>query len=344
MCNRSPFRKWPFLVRNRAAMNVTGALAIVLGILSRSPAGEVREIPLRERLQPVARGTGLRMEGYFVWCGSVIKVGETYHMFASRWPVPTKIPEGYRTHSEIVRATAARPEGPYAFQGVVIAKRPGKWDGGMVHNPAIYQVGSKFVLFHNASKAGSRYRQIGVASAPAVTGPWTRSDRPLDLGVVSDANNPAAWFESDGSIKLIWRDKDLRVRISVADSFRGPYRVANDNVWPQGKVEDFFLCKNRGRYHLICEDAGASITGHTKWGAHLTSADGIHDWQPCSPAIAYDHEIRWADGLQLHAVRRERPWLLVEDGRATCLFTAVYDGQSTWNQPVPLRPAWMPQP
>ncbi len=162
--------------------------------------------------------------------------------------------------------------------------------------------------------------------------------------MASDANNPAAWFEPDGSVKLIWRDKDLRVYISTADSFRGPYRVANDNVWPEGKIEDFFLLKDRGRYYLICEDAGASITGHTKWGACLTSADGIHDWQPCSPATAYDHEIRWEDGSQLHAVRRERPWLLLEDGRATWLFTAVYDGQATWNQPMPLRPAWTLQP
>ena len=263
-----------------SATYTASVLAIVIGILTRAPAGQADEVSLRERLQPVAHGTGLRMDGYFVWCGSVIKVGETYHMFASRWPAETNFPDGYRTHSEIVRATAERPEGPYAFQEVVVGKRPGAWDGGMVHNPAIYHVGSTFVLFHNASEEGSRYRQIGVVTAPAVTGPWTRSDRPLDLGVASDANNPAAWFEPDGSVKLMWRDKDLRVYISVADSFRGPYRVANDNVWPKGKVEDFCLFKERGQYHLICEDGGASITGQTKWGGHLTSRDAIHEWQP----------------------------------------------------------------
>ena len=45
-----------------------------------------------------------------------------------------------------------------------------------------------------------------------------------------------------------------------------------------------------------------------------------------------------SDGGEFVATRRERPWLLIEDGRITHLFTAVYDGQRTWNQPVPLLP------
>ena len=303
------------------------------------------EMPLRDRLQPVAKESGLRIDGYFVWCGSVIKVGNTYHMFASRWPTATKFPEGYRTHSEIVRATATSPEGPYTFREVVIGKRaPGKWDSAMAHNPAIYQVGSTFALFYIGSDEGSRYRQIGVATATAVAGPWTRSDQPLDLGVKTDANNPAACFEPDGSIKLVWRDKDLHVYVSTARSFRGPYRVVNDHVWPQARVEDFFFFEHLGKYHLICEDNAGSITGHQRWGAHLCSDDGTNGWKKYTPQTVYDHQIHWTDGTALHAVRRERPWLLIEDGKATCLFTAVYDGLQTWNQPVPICPPWVLQP
>ena len=40
----------------------------------------------------------------------------------------------------------------------------------MAHNPAIYRVGDGFVLFYIGSDEGSRYRQIGIATAPAVTG------------------------------------------------------------------------------------------------------------------------------------------------------------------------------
>ena len=229
---------------------------ILSAVLSQAPqagvAGDV-EKPLRECLQPVARQSGLRIPGYFVWCGSAIKVGTTYHLFAARWPEATGFPEGYRAHSEIVRATADRAEGPYTFREVVIGARPaGRWDSGMAHNPAVYRVGGSFLLFYIGSDVGSRYRQIGVATAARITGPWARSERPLDLGVKSDANNPAACFERDGSLRLLWRDKDLHVCISTAPSFRGPYRLANDRVWPRARLEDFFFFKHRGRYHLIC--------------------------------------------------------------------------------------------
>ena len=239
----------------------------------------------------------------------MIKVGDTYQMFASRWPVATSFPEGYRKHSEIVRATASKPEGPYTFQEVIIGKRaPGKWDSAMAHNPVIYKTGSTFVLYYIGSDEGSGYRRIGYASAPAVTGPWTRSDQPLDLGVESDANNPAALFEPDGSVKLIWRNRDLQVFISTAPSFRGPYRVANDKVWPKSPLEDFFLFKAQGKYHMICEDAHSNITGHRTWGGHLVSDNGISDWKLYDSPTAYDHDIRWDDGTVFHAVRRERPW------------------------------------
>ncbi|MCC2685873.1 MAG: hypothetical protein K0R75_2772, partial [Paenibacillaceae bacterium] len=60
------------------------------------------------------------MEGYFVWCGSVIRAEDKkYHMFASRWPKSTGFPNGYRRNSEIVRAVSDTPEGPYQFQEVV---------------------------------------------------------------------------------------------------------------------------------------------------------------------------------------------------------------------------------
>jgi hypothetical protein len=44
----------------------------------------------KERLLPAPLDGGFKMDGYWVWCGSVIK-GEDgkYHMFASRWPSTT---------------------------------------------------------------------------------------------------------------------------------------------------------------------------------------------------------------------------------------------------------------
>src|SRR5437763_1291307 len=41
---------------------------------------------LKDSLRPAVKNGGFAMDGYFIWCSSVIKVGDTYHMFASRWP------------------------------------------------------------------------------------------------------------------------------------------------------------------------------------------------------------------------------------------------------------------
>ena len=141
----------------------------------------------------------------------------------------------------------------------------------------------------------------------------------------------------DQAVNICTRTKDLRVCISTATNYAGPYQLANTNLWPAARLEDFFFFKQGDRWHLLCEDNAGSITGHERWVAHLVSQDGIRDWQPLYAGADYDHTIRWSEGTEFHPVRRERPWLLFENGRDTHLFTGVFDGQHTWNQPVPIR-------
>ncbi len=46
------------------------------------PAG-----PFKDRLLSAPVGGGFAMDGYWIWCGSVVRgEDERYHMFASRWP------------------------------------------------------------------------------------------------------------------------------------------------------------------------------------------------------------------------------------------------------------------
>ena len=49
-------------------------------------------------------------------------------------------------------------------------------------------------MVYIGSDRGSSLRQIGVATAPRITGPWLRPDKPLALGIESDANNPSVAF------------------------------------------------------------------------------------------------------------------------------------------------------
>ncbi len=298
---------------------------------------------ISDRLTKVDIQSGFRMEGYFVWGGSVIKVGDTYHMFASRWPKMRDFPYDYFEYSEIVRATSKSLVGPYDFQEVVIGERDSSyWDSNMAHNPTIHKIGDKYVLFYIGSdfktmRPGSdKYflRRVGYAEATSIEGPWKRADNAL---IEEESNNPAI-IQNNDDIKLIFRDAELKVSLAKAKSYAGPYEVINRDVWTDARIEDFYLFYMNGKTHLLCEDNAGAITGHERWGAHLFSADGINNWKKYEDLVFYDHDIRYTDGSVLHCNRRERPQLFIENGNIVGLLTAVYDGENSWCQPVQLTP------
>ena len=311
---------------------------IVIIFLTIKNCKEIPEKSIMNRLQAVSVNSGFKMDNYWVWCGSVIKVDSTYHLFASRWPKGSEFPIDYFSSSEIVRATSKSVLGPYEFKEVVIGERDSSyWDSNMAHNPIIQKIGNEYVLFYIGSdfttiRPGSdRYlRRIGYAVSEKIEGPWHRSEKPV---IDQESNNPSILID-DNKIRLIFRDEKLRIFLAEADSISGSFKIVNDHVWPQSKLEDFYLYKTGNQYHLICEDGEGFITGHEKWGAQLYSDDGIRNWKINGDGIAYDHDIRFKDGSVLHCNRRERPQLVIENNKITCLITAVYDGKNSWCQPV----------
>lgn len=62
-----------------------------------------------DRLLPAPVGGGFAMDGWWVWCGSVV------HGEDGRWPMSHPMFQGYTVCSEIVRAVADTPVGPYTF-------------------------------------------------------------------------------------------------------------------------------------------------------------------------------------------------------------------------------------
>lgn len=155
---------------------------------------------LKDCLLPAPKNGGFAMEGYILWCSSVIKVGDTYHLFASRWPAEYGL-GGWTKYSECVRATSTNLLGPYMFQEVVLQKRTNNWDNSRVHNVKIVKAGDKFVLYHINSA-----NQTGYAVADSVTGPWTRLDKP-----VIKASNPAILVKPDLSVYVFCRLKTARM-------------------------------------------------------------------------------------------------------------------------------------
>jgi len=296
---------------------------------------------IRFDFEKVPKQSGFKMEGYWVWCGSMIKVKSTYHLFASRWKKNGDFPEGYRQNSEIVRATSNSPLGPFKFEEVVIGERDSMfWDSNMAHNPTIHKIGNEFVLFYigsdfatYAENSKSLLRRVGYATSKNIGGPWKRCEQPI---IQTESNNPAI-LPNGKKVKLLYRDANLKVFLAESENYKGPYTVVNDNVWPESRIEDFYMFKDKKQYHIVCEDNAGNISGHGRWGVHLCSKNGIDNWERYDPVVVYDHYITYTDNDVLHCFRRERPQLLIEKGCITGLITSVYDGNNTWSQSVKLK-------
>ena len=210
----------------------------------------------------------------------------------------------------------------------------------MAHNPTIHKIGDEYVLFYIGADFTSfradnrRLRRIGYATATNIEGSWKRSEKPI---INEESNNPAVLVEND-NVMLLYRDEVLRIKLATSKSYKGPYEVVNDNVWDEAPLEDFYMFKNDGKYHFICEDNQAAATGHLRWGAHFISENGVDNWMRYDPVVVYDHDILYRDGDTLHCVRRERPQLFIEDNKISYLLNGVYDGENSWCQPVRIDP------
>ncbi|MCU6707515.1 glycoside hydrolase family protein [Paenibacillus sp. J5C_2022] len=304
---------------------------------------------------------GFRMEGYWVWCGSVVK-GEDgrFHMFASRWPKSLPMHPGWLVASEIVRATADTPEGPYEFQEVVLPARGAEyWDGRSTHNPHIVKHGSHYLLYYMGSThpfgdpatdiglddphtiVARANKRIGLAVADSVFGPWKRMDEPLlptrpgkyDSFLTS---NPAPCVKEDGSVLLIYKARryeghqhgKMTIGAAVADHWSGPYRVISDEpiFLPDSfHIEDPYIWHTAEGYELIAKDMDGTLCGEKHGGIHALSRDGLH-WELSSAPHAYSRTISWDDGTVRTMGSLERPFLLFQDGKPTHLFAATADG------------------
>ncbi len=271
-------------------------------------------------LLPAVKGTGFQMQGYHIWCGSLIKENGTYYLFAARWEKEKHFPSGYLTDSEIVLAATNDLHKPFLFQKVIIGKRDGgRWDSMMAHNPYITKIGDEYVLFYIGNPDGqSMTRKIGWARTKDIYGEWERSDRAIELP--PDANNPCAVPTKDG-VLLYYRDGKLKVSVAKAEHYDGEYSILNDNLFPEAKIEDMFVYKTDNGYTMIAEDNDGYYTGLKKGGVIFKSCDGIH-WDRKNACMAYDFSVPYTDGSVMELQRRERPFLLFDKSR-TYLFNAA---------------------
>ncbi|MEG2380708.1 MAG: glycoside hydrolase family protein [Oscillospiraceae bacterium] len=232
---------------------------------------------LSDMMLPAPVGGGFEMEGYWVWCGSVVKgEDDNYHMFASRWSKKYPMHPGWLVASEVVRASSKTPEGPYVFQEVVLPARGAEyWDGRSTHNPHIMKCGDSYVLYYVATTNpfpdisddevldNDNYRtivarsnkRIGIATSKSVFGPWKRSDKPIleprpDKFDNFFVSNPAPCQDANGKITLVYKTREyakmpypkylhgkMEFGVAKAEKFDAKYIAMKDE--PLIRVEGF---------------------------------------------------------------------------------------------------------
>ena len=309
--------------------------------------------------QAPAQGS-FRMDDYIVWGGSVIRHDDgKYYMFASRWPKALTM-NAWVTSSEVVLASSESPEGPYQFERVVLPRRGEEyWDGLATHNPTVQRHKGQYILFYtgiahvvppplNAAPSSEDYqkawntKRIGVATAPSPWGPWTRMDRPIieprpgqwDAAITS---NPSAVIHDDGSVLLMYKScpllyperkagSKLYFGLAEASAITGPYKRLNPDQPLHlesilAEMEDPYIWHANGYYHLIAKAMDDLLVSRHD-GFIAWSSDGLN-WRLADPPTAYDMNVVWSDGRTERLLKRERPQVLIEDGKPIMVFFAT---------------------
>ena len=321
---------------------------------------------LKDYFLPAPKNSGFRMEGYYIWCGSVVKGDDSkYYMFASRVPKTQDFHPGWLLLSEIVRAVSDTPWGPFEFQEVVMTDRGGQfWDGRMVHNPRIIPYEGKFLLYYVGTTfafpvpdderilhedprtmTARANKRVGIAISDSITGKFERLDSPIlqtrphfyDNLLTS---NPSPLVEEDGSVLVMYKSRHYNAK---------PYKN------PTHSNMEFGLARAKTAYseyerltdtpmfppevHLedpfIWRDKNGycMLAKDMEGNLSQVKGEGIYatsqnalDWEIQKGESAYTKIVTWDDGTTSYYGNMERPCLLFEDGVATCAYFAVSNG------------------
>lgn len=311
-------------------------------------------------------GGGFQMEGYWVWCGSVIKGDDgLFHMFASRWLKSLPFHPGWMVGSEVVHAVALKPEGPYQFKDVALPARGAEfWDGRSTHNPRIVKYNDTYYIFymgsthpfdeiHNADTlsiespyctVGRSNKRIGLAWSKNINGPWNRMDKPIlntKPGTFYSflTSNPSPWINEDGSVVLMFKSRKYKkdfpyhsammIGIATAPKIDGPYTVAcNEPIFGEDKIGEI------EDPFLWKDQSGFHLIAKDQRGkitgefqsGVLAHSKDAIHWIVDKSPLAYSRKIKWNNGVSMTMGQLERPFILFQEGRPTHLFFATMDG------------------
>jgi len=334
-------------------------------------SGEV-DLDIAPLVQPVPPSAKFSDPDFNIWCGSMVRdESGKCHLFYSRWPA--KLGHlAWVTHSEVARAVADHPLGPYKHVDVTLPPR-GKdhWDGLCTHNPTVVRFGDKYYLYYMGNTGDGQAmkglnwthrnkQRIGVAVADSPAGPWVRSDKPLidTTPGFHDAQclaNPSVVERPEGGYLMVYKavaDKGKQPFggpvvhvVATSDSPTGPFKKHPDPVFTSPgssfAAEDPFIWRGDDRYWAIVKDFSGNFTKAGTSLALFESKNGI-DWKLSAHPLVSKLGIRWEGGDWQGLQKLERPQLWLENGKPAVLFCAAADRKDlnhSFNVAIPLRPA-----
>ena len=315
------------------------------------------DLDLGRLIQPASPDARLVDEGYYVWCGSLVRAENgRYFLFYSRWPKQAGF-AAWVVHSEVAFAVGDSPLGPFRPEGVALAPRgSNQWDGMVTHNPQVLAVGGKYYLFYTGNRGdGNSFwthrnnQRIGVAIADQPGGPWRRLDQPI-IDISDDpaafdsqcVTNPAAALRPDGGILLVYkavtidgtqRGGPVRFGTAIAASPEGPYvkqpnqifepDSAHADAWMVAEDPFVWYSERYGhQYYAIVRDVIGSLIGEEGGLALFQSVDGL-TWTPARHPKVLGKRFLNADG-SLSPSKLERPQLYIDsEGFPRILLGAV---------------------
>lgn len=313
------------------------------------------------KLLPTEKAYILGETNRFTWGGSPVKGNDgRYHLFYSRWERKYGF-TAWLTYSEVAHAVADKVEGPYVFKDVALPAR-GKqyWDGLNTHNPNIHCFKGKYYLYYmgttgngkntepNLNMIHRNNQRIGVAVADSPNGPWTRFDKPI-IDVSPDpqapdalmASNPAVTEMPDGRYLMLYKAVGKKFKgdfggpvvhlCATADTPIGPFKKELKPIFTKKgaffPAEDPYVWCEDGVFYAVVKDMDGTFTRVGRSLALFYSENGL-DWKPTKQLLITRPFIQWTTGESNRLYLLDRPQVLIENGKPTMIFLAVYPAGS----------------
>ena len=305
---------------------------------------------------------------WFQWGGSVVLGADgRYHMFYSRWRRDNpRGMKGWLYESQIARAVADTPEGPYQHVVVVLEgfgqPQPERWDASNAHNPCITHMRDprtgeeRYYLYFIANRDDDDQvtqhgepddwwdrvskQRIGVAVSDSIEGPWTRHPRPVITPPAGPLKhfqvNPGVCQLPDGRFLMVLKARDdssghgrMVHGWALADHPEGPFVGQESLLFPATvHAEDPCVWVEGEWIFAAVKDWGGQLSGTPGIG-HVRGklvGDSIRWETPENSNISPRH-LQWEDGQQTALHHLERPFVLRDAaGAPTHLFAACSVG------------------